>query len=186
MMDFASLLPEHGYSIAFVGAVLEGETVLILAGLAANRDYLSWPALIALGAAGGFIGDQIYFAIGRRFGAHVLAKFPRLQGAAQRAERLIIRFPHLVVIGVRFTYGLRIAGPMVIGMSRMHWIHFAWLNALGALIWSAIWVGLGYLAGEALTAAMGNLKHIEHVVFAVALALAVIVTVFLHWRRRRN
>jgi membrane protein DedA with SNARE-associated domain len=185
-LHLATLIPEHGYGIAFLGALLEGETVLILAGLAANRGYLDWPLLIAIGAAGGFLGDQIYFAIGHHFGNRVLDRFPRFKPMAERVDAMIVRYPHLAVIGVRFTYGLRTAGPMIIGMGRMHWLQFALLNALGAIIWSTCWVGLGYLAGSALEAALGNLKHVEHVVFAVALLILAAVSVVLHLRRRRQ
>ncbi len=184
-IHLSTLLPQHGYGIAFLGALFEGETILVLAGLAANRGYLWWPVVVLLGALGGFIGDQIYFFIGRKYGAHVLARFTSLRTGAAHVEALIARYPHWVVIGVRFTYGLRIAGPMAIGMSKMHWMQFAMLNALGAIVWSSAWVGLGYVAGTALEAAIGNLKHVEHVIFGVALVVAVVVSVYLHWRRRK-
>src|SRR5262245_51635938 len=104
MHAVAQFIHSNGYALAFVGAAFEGESVLTLAGLAASRGYLSWQVLVLIGAVGGFLGDQIYFAIGRRFGARILARFPRLHPAARRVDRLIVRYPHLVVLGVRFAY----------------------------------------------------------------------------------
>ena len=181
----SQLIPTHGYWLAFVGALLEGETVLALAGFAANQGYLAVPALIIVGAAGGLLGDQILFAIGRRFGARVLGPFPRITRRAGRATRLIERYPRFSVIAVRFIYGLRIIGPIAIGMSRIGRVRFAVLNAFGAVIWSACWVGAGYAASGAVEASVGNLKHVEHAVLAIALAVAIVATVVLRlWRRR--
>jgi membrane protein DedA with SNARE-associated domain len=184
-VHLSQLIPTHGYWLAFVGALLEGETMLALAGLAANQGYLAVPALIVVGAAGGLLGDQILFAIGRRFGARVLGPFPRIARRAGRATRLIERYPRFSVIAVRFIYGLRIIGPIAIGMSRIGRFQFAALNAFGAAIWSACWVGAGYVAGSAVEASVGNLKHVEHIVMAIALAVAIVATIVLRlWRRR--
>jgi membrane protein DedA with SNARE-associated domain len=185
-LDLAQLFPTHGYWLAFAGAVFEGETMLALAGLAANRGYLALPMLIVAGAIGGFLGDQIYFAIGRRFGARFLGRFPRLARRAGRATALVERHPEFSVIAVRFMYGLRVVGPIAIGMCRIGWLRFAALNALGAALWSACWIGAGYVAGTAVEAALGNLKHVEHAFFAAALGVAIIATIAVRWRRRRG
>src|SRR5215510_7415240 len=113
----AQFIPTHGYWLTFVGALLEGETMLVLAGLAANRGYLILPTLIALGAVGGFLGDQIIFALGRRYGQRMLERFPSLKRRAGQATRLVERYPELSIVAVRFIYGLRIIGPVTIGMS---------------------------------------------------------------------
>jgi len=184
--DLARLIPEHGYWLTLLGALLEGETLLVLAGLASSRGYLALPELVALGALGGFVGDQIYFAVGRRAGARVLARYPRAAAHAGRATSLIERFPELSVVLIRFLYGLRIVGPIAIGMTRIGWLHYAALNALGALAWSAAWLGLGYVAGTAVEALLGDLKHVEHLLFAVALGVLAIASIVLHRRRRRG
>ena len=182
----ASLIGDHGYWVTFVGALLEGETILALAGLAAERGYLHLPLLMAIGAVGGFTGDQIYFLIGRRAGPRLLARYPRFQPRARRVAAMIERYPELAVIGVRFLYGLRTVGPAAIGMSRIAWWHFAALNAIGAALWSVCWIGAGYLTGETVEMLLGTLRHAERKLFAVAGVVAVVVTIYLHWRRRRN
>jgi membrane protein DedA with SNARE-associated domain len=39
----------------------EGETILILAGLAAHQGYLSLPEVIAAACLGSFCGEQLFF-----------------------------------------------------------------------------------------------------------------------------
>ncbi len=183
MQHLAPLVSEHGYWVTFVGALLEGETILALAGLAAQRGYLHLPLLMAIGAVGGFAGDQIYFAIGRRWGARLLERFPRFRWRAARVAAMIERHPELAVIGVRFVYGLRTIGPAAIGMSSIPWWHFALLNAAGAAIWSTCWVAAGYVTGETVEMMLGNLRHVERVLFAVAGVVALVATILLRWRR---
>lgn len=181
----SQFIPTHGYWLTFVGSLFEGETMLVLAGLAVNRGYLVFTTLLALGALGGFLGDQIIFGLGRRYGSRILERFPSIARRAAQATSLVERYPELSVLGVRFMYGLRLIGPITIGMSRIGWLHFAGLNAIGAVAWSSVWLTVGYVAGAAIEAMLGSLKHVEHALFGSAVVVAVIASVLLHLRRRR-
>ena len=184
-IDFAPLVAEYGYPAAFVGAVFEGETVLVLAGLFAHRGVLHLPLLIALGALGGAVGDIAYFTIGRRYGPTLLERFPKFAPAAERVHALIERFPELAIFGIRFLYGLRTVGPAVIGASAVSWPRFLLLNALGALVWSACWIGAGYVLGEAAHRLLGHVMHIGREFFIASAVVALVVTIVLRLRRRR-
>jgi membrane protein DedA with SNARE-associated domain len=142
-----SLIATHGYWILAAGCLLEGESALLLAGLAAHAGYLNPFAVLTIAALAGFAGDQFYFWLGRRQGAGVLARWPSIAAQAGRVCRLIERYPAGIAIAVRFAYGLRIAGPILIGMSRMRALQFAVLNALGALVWAVTIGGAGWLFG---------------------------------------
>ena len=183
-MDLASLLQGYGYSVVVVGTVLEGETILALAGLAAHRGYLALPWVIAVAAAGGFLGDQIYFFVGRFYGQRVLDRFPKLAPGVARVSRVLDRYGAPIIILVRFMYGLRAVGPIAIGMTGVHWLRFALFNALGAILWAVLIGSLGYALGSALTLVLGDLKHIEEWVFG-ALALAGIAAALIVRVRRR-
>lgn len=181
-MDLASAVQQYGYPAVFAGSLLEGETVLALAGLAAHRGYLALHWVVALGALGGFLGDQIYFALGRRYGERLVERWPRLAAPLARAAPLVERHGAWLVVGVRFMYGLRIAGPVALGMSRIGWLRFAGFNLLGAALWAPLFAGAGYLLGDALEGVLGDFKRIEHWVFA---ALAVLgLAAWLALRRR--
>jgi membrane protein DedA with SNARE-associated domain len=182
-IEFAPLVMKYGYAAVVGGALLEGESVLVLAGLAAHRGYLELPWLVLLGAAAGMLGDIIYFAIGRRFGPSLLKRFPRFAPSAARAQALIRRFPRAAVLAVRFLYGLRTVGPAVIGSGQMAWGRFLLLNAIGALVWSATWVGAGYLLGGAAARVFGDVARIERELFLGIALAALVVTLILRARR---
>jgi len=182
-IEFAPLVVRYGYAAVVGGALLEGESVLVLAGLAAHRGYLELPWLVLLGAGAGMLGDIIYFAIGRRFGPLLLQRFPRFAPSAARAQALIRRFPRVAVIAVRFLYGLRTVGPAVIGSGEMAWGRFLLLNAIGAIAWSATWVCAGYLLGGAAARVFGNVAQIERELFLGIALAALVITLVLRARR---
>lgn len=182
-MDLAPLIEQHGYTITFVGALIEGETVMILAGLAAHRGYLHLPLLAALAALGSFLGDQMYFLIGRRYGERLVARFPRLEPGVRHADALLLRYAGTAVIAVRFLYGLRVLGPIAMGMTRLKWRTFCAFNAVGAILWSLCWLVVGYVLGELAGLLLGDLRRIEHWLFVGLAATALAVVAYLHWRR---
>jgi membrane protein DedA with SNARE-associated domain len=184
-IDLAPWIATYGYPATLVGALFEGETVLVLSGLFAHRGVLDLRWLIALGAIGGATGDILYFALGRRYGKALLARFPKYAPAADRVQAMIRSHPEMSIFGIRFLYGLRTVGPAVIGSSAVPWPRFLMLNALGALVWSACWVGAGYVLGEAAQRLLGRVMHVERELAVVALVVAVIASIVLRLRRRR-
>ncbi len=183
--EYVALIERYGYVATFVGTLFEGETLLILSGVVAHRGYLSLPVVIALGAAGGALGDLAFFLVGRHYGTHLLERFPRFAPAAARMHALIERHPTAAVLGVRFMYGLRTAGPAIIGTTRMSLLHFVTVNLAGALLWSACWAGAGYLFGKAAEVLLGDLARVERELFIGVLLAGIVVAVALRvWRAR--
>ena len=64
-MDLPALLHQYGYALIFVGALVEGETLLMLGGYFAHRGYLDLARVIATAFVGAVCGDQFFFYIGR-------------------------------------------------------------------------------------------------------------------------
>jgi membrane protein DedA with SNARE-associated domain len=174
-----------GYLAVLVGALLEGEAVLLLAGLAAQHGYLSFPIVVAVGVTGGFVSDQALFLIGRRYGNRLLERFPSVAARAPRVQALVRHWDVLAIILVRFLYGLRIAGPLVIGSCGIAPWRLVLFNLIGAGIWACLVAGIGYFAGQVVQQWFGRLHH-THVLLLMAAVLAVmIVSILIAWRRRQ-
>jgi len=182
-MTLAALIQSHGYWLLAVGCLLEGETVLLLAGFAAHRGHLELQWVVLVAAAAGFSGDEGFFWLGRRHGAAVLARWPAAARQAQRVQALIVRYQGAVIVFVRFAYGLRTAGPVIIGMSPIATWRFAAFNALGALLWACVVGGVGWVFGQAAEAALGQLQQIEG---WLLLGLATASVAGWAWRRLRQ
>lgn len=149
-MNIAEWVQSYGYVAVAVGTFLEGESVLLVAGAAASRGHLSMPVVIAIAALASFLGDQLYFWVGRRYGAALLLRYPSLQPRAARVRGLLDRHHLPLILSIRFLYGLRIAGPIALGMSSVSWLQFLLLNGLAALLWALVIASLGYGTGHAL------------------------------------
>ena len=185
-MSIAALIQDYGYVAVFVGTLLEGESVLILAGLAAHLGYLALPGVMITAVVGSFLGDQVFFYLGRRYGPALLRRFPMLAARAARMQKLLQRFHLPLILGVRFLYGLRTVGPMVIGMSGIAWPRFFLLNLIGAIVWAITIAGAGYLFGHALELLLVDMKHYEGMLLAAIAAAGVVVWLVYRWRQRRQ
>lgn len=183
-MNLAALVTHYGYWAILVGTFFEGETILVLGGLAAHLGYLELPWVIAAGFAGSLLGDQLYFFIGRRHGQAQLQKHPGWQAPAERVLRMLHRHQNWLILGFRFLYGLRTITSFAIGMSPVTVTRFIVLNAAGALVWAAMVGGLGFSFGQAFEVFIGRVKHYELVTTGIVLGAGLVLWAA-HLLRRR-
>ena len=180
-MTWGALIETYGYWLLAADSLLEGETILILAGFAVRRGHLYLFAVLSIASVASFVGNQFYFWLGRRHGPAVLARWRSVALQSDRIYRLIAHYPAAVIIGIRFVYGLRIAGPVVIGMSQISAYRFGLLNALGAVLWACLVAGIGWVFGRAAELALDEIEHFE-----MWLLLGLAATVVIAWWTSRR
>ncbi|HEY8607673.1 MAG TPA: DedA family protein [Noviherbaspirillum sp.] len=153
-MEISQLIHEYGYLAVAIGSFFEGEAVLLAGSVAAYHGHLALPLVLLLGALFSFLGDQPYFFAGRHYGPAVLSRYPSIATRKGRIDEMLEKHHVLLVLSLRFLYGLRIAGLLALGMSRMSPLRFLVLDFIGALIWAtavtAAGLGLGKLLEEVL------------------------------------
>ena len=134
--------------------VVPSETVLIAfgvatAGSADPRIFL----LLLCAAAGAFVGDNLSYLIGWRFGPWATRRFfaPGSKGAARRdwAERSLRRFGMGLIIVCRFIPGGRTAVTLCCGLIRYSWRRFCAATAIASVIWASYAFLAGRLGGKA-------------------------------------
>jgi membrane protein DedA with SNARE-associated domain len=180
-MTLGSLIEEYGYWLLAADSLLEGQTILVLAGFAARRGRLSLFAVLGIAAVASFVGNQFYFWLGRMHGPSVLVRWPSRAQQFDRIYRLFAHYPATVIVGIRFVYGLRIAGPVVIGMSPISGYRFGLLNALGAVLWACLVAGVGWVFGRAAELVLDELGPFE-----MWLLLGLLTAGVIAWWTRRN
>jgi membrane protein DedA with SNARE-associated domain len=186
-VDFPGLVSQYGYYAVLVGAFLEGETVLALAGLAAHRGYLDFWTVTVIAGVAGFLGDQFYFFLGRTRGGAILARFPDARQKAHRFDDLLAKWHAPLIVSIRFLYGFRILGPILLGMGRVPAWKFVVYNAIGAAIWAPLVAGAGWAFGHAVEAFLADVHQYEAWIFAaLAVAGGVALLVSIRRDRRRN
>ncbi len=176
IVDTSGLIATYGYPLVVVGAVLEGETVVIAAGYMAHRHHLSFPVVVACAAIGGSVGDLGFFLIGRRFGERAVAHLPSsVRKSVARARDAVRDNPKRVLLTMRFLYGMRMALPILCGASPMPLRRFGWYDVATAIVWSLLFSGIGYAFGAAATVAIHEIERYEWVVLLGAISLGLIV-----------
>lgn len=185
-MSLESLLAEYGYWLIFAATFIEGESVVLIAGVAAAAGHLSLPWVFIAAYIGSYLGDQLWFHVGRRYGKRLLERFPRFQSPANRVFRLLERYDTGFILTFRFVYGVRNVTPFALGMSNVSALRFAVLNCVAAGMWAITFSGAGYLFGHAVIAVVGDMKaYIGYVLLALVL-VALGLWLFKVLRKRRE
>lgn len=169
-----------------LGTFLEGETILIIAGFLTHRGYLSLQYVIAAAFTGSFLGDQLYFYIGRYRGTRFLEKRPSIRPRVERFLLMLNRHKILIIISFRFLYGLRTIAPFAVGLSDIPQSKFFILNILSAAVWAAVFGIGGYLFGQALEILMNDIKKFELVIIFIIISAAVILFFIKYYRTKKQ
>ena len=167
-------LQHYGYIAVLLGCLLEGETVVILAGIAVHKGLFSLPMLMGVVWVGGMLGDIVLYLLGYFFGQKLLTALKWRKGRVRKVQGMIRRHQYWVVFGVRFLYGLRIVGPVVIGTSGIPIRTFLFFNLLGAAVWALLFTLLGYLIGPAVLSAYAHVEQYQGWALGGIAALAVL------------
>ena len=182
---FEQLVQHYGAAGVALGAALEGETVVTAGGFLAHRGLLNPYVAAACAFLGSCLMDQLLFFAGRYQRERALVKRLLAKPAMARALGFIHRYPSAFCFSFRFIYGLRVAGPLAIGVSAIPTRRFVLLNLLSAAIWACLFTFIGYHFGNAIEVAFHHLIDGNRgIVVAVAVA-AVALIVWLIARARR-
>jgi len=181
-VHFQQLLREyieiHGYWVLFAGTFLEGEAILIMAGFLAFEGHLQLGGVILTAFAGSFLGDQLYFYLGRLKGKSLLRRFHFIARRFREALRLIEKYGVFVAFISRFTYGLRIVLPVILGITGLPSRTFLAINLGSALVWAAIFSLAGYLFGKSASLFLEDVGKYEHYLLGTLAGLIMTIWLF--------
>lgn len=174
----ADLITEYGYLAILLGCFLEGETVLVLGAIAAKLGFLDIGLVILSGMTGTFVGDSLYFFLGRCYGDRLLRKWPVWRKRAVVVKKLLRKYDTWFIIGFRFVYGMRSICPFVIGMSNVSPRRFMALDLVAGGAWAALVGGASYALGSAVELFIYRLQGFEIYIVALVVGLALGAWVF--------
>ena len=167
----------------FVGFVLPGETVAVLAGVAAKLGHVSLAAVLAVVIGAAIVGDTVGYEVGRHLGARVLSwrALDRRRKRLDDAQALLARRGGTAVFLARWVAFFRAVMPALAGTSRMPYPRFLAVNAAGGLAWGVTAVLLGYAAGASYAVVEKSFGTGAAVVVLLVAVVALVV-----WRVRRH
>ena len=157
--EIASVINTYGewfYLGIFVWTFLEGETVVIFSGYAGYHGIVDPVQILFAAWLGSFLGDQVWFFLGRRYGEALMNRFPKWRPRVEIALDLLYEFKTLFILSFRFIYGIRNVSSFAVGLSEISWARYSATNFIAAGVWAGSFVTAGYLFGHASEAALGK------------------------------
>ncbi len=143
-----------------IGLIFPGGEVVFLAGIAASGTgaailgdaKLSAPLLFTLAPVAAIVGGEVGYWFGKKFGRKFFNR-PNTRFFNQRmvatTEKWLIKYgPRKALVFGRFVPFARTLINPVCGVTNLDHKLFSTWNAIGAIIWTQVAIGIGYLLGD--------------------------------------
>lgn len=176
MIDFIThLLIEYKYWIVIIGALIEGEVILLLASGAAYHGYLNIYGVVGIAFLGVLFHDHALFFLGRAYGNRLLEKNQTIHRKAQRVLELCRKYENFFILGFRFIYGIRTITPMIIGMNRIPIVKYSVLTITAGIIWSVV-IGVGgYYSAAAIDVVIENFAKYQKILAGILFVIGILL-----------
>lgn len=178
---FIEWLKEYGYIVLFAWSILEGELGLVMAGIMSHTGDMLLPIALMVGAFGGFVGDQIYFYIGRFNKKYIHDKLRSQRRKFAIAHLLLKKYGWPLIFVQRYMYGMRTVIPMAIGLTKYSSRDFAIINFVSAVFWAALTIIPAFYFGDELLKLLAWIK--SHWYFAIPLVITIVGSISFMFNR---
>jgi membrane-associated protein len=180
---FAVIFCETGLVVT---PFLPGDSLLFAVGaLAASPgSVLSLPWLIPLLIIAAVAGDAVNYAIGRYVGPRIFSKETSWllnRKHLDRAQEFYDRYGAKTIVLARFVPIVRTFAPFVAGIGKMEYSRFWFYNCIGAVVWVAGFLVLGYIFGG-----FEIVKENHSMVVLGIIGISVLPMIYEFWKSRQE
>jgi membrane-associated protein len=181
-----------------IGLVFPGGEVVFLAGMAASgaganvlgEAKLSAPLLFILAPIAAIVGGEVGYWFGKTYGRKFFER-PDSRFFNQKMVRTVEKWlgkygpRKALVIGRFIPFGRTLINP-ICGVVQLDRKTFSTWNAIGAIIWTQVAIGIGYLLGDALSTRANTYLYGVVAVILLITGLPMVLEVFKEWRTKRH
>ena len=177
-----------------IGLVFPGGEVVFLAGIAASGSgtallgdaKLSAPLLFALAPVAAIVGGEVGYWFGKKYGRKFFER-PNTrffnQKMVETTEKWLMKYgPRKALVFGRFIPFARTLINPVCGVTNLERKLFSTWNAIGAIIWTQVAIGIGYLLGDVIKGSVN--KYLYPVVGIIVLVSLVPLLVGIYQERK--
>jgi membrane protein DedA with SNARE-associated domain len=157
--NLENFLASYGYIAVFLGTFIEGELFLLVAGFFIKHGFLQLLPTFLFSILGALTHELIYFFLGRWKGRHILLGNKYTKKRYKKAKKLVEKYGIYSLFAIRFLYGMRVVPMMLMGATGFNLYKFLFFNILSLIIWTVIFLSLGYFLGHIAITLFGDLKH---------------------------
>jgi membrane protein DedA with SNARE-associated domain len=159
-------------TLLIAGFFVPGFAILITSGMMAAQGSLSPWQTIAAGIAGGFIGDQVAYAVGYLMGDRLLHNQP---GALKKLGDAFTKKGGYILLWFHIVGPLRMVIPCVAGSLRFSFLRWLVLDTIGLVLWILFGFYLGWFT-------VGPLKRYGAIASYVIFGAVILLIVYTLWK----
>ncbi len=181
-----------------IGLVFPGGEVVFLAGMAASSSganvlgdaKLSAPLLFLTAPIAAIVGGEVGYWFGRKYGRKFFERPDTRffnQNMVKRVEKLLAKYgPRKALVFGRFIPFARTLLNPTCGVVLLERKLFSTWNAIGAIIWTQVAIGIGYLLGDALGDRANSYLYIAVGVIVLITLIPMAYGLFKEWRTKHH
>ena len=181
-----------------IGLVFPGGEVVFLAGMAASSAgtdvlgdaKLSAPLLFATAPIAAIVGGEVGYWFGKKYGRKFFERPDTRffnQTMVRRVEKLLAQYgPRKALVFGRFIPFARTLLNPTCGVVLLERKLFSTWNAIGAIIWTQVAIGIGYLLGDALGDRANSYLYIAIGVIVLITLIPMVYGLFKEWRTKHH
>jgi membrane-associated protein len=181
-----------------IGLVFPGGEVVFLAGMAASSAgadvlgdaKLSTPLLFATAPIAAIVGGEVGYWFGRKYGRKFFERPDTRffnQNMVRRVEKLLAQYgPRKALVFGRFIPFARTLLNPTCGVVLLDRKLFSTWNAIGAIIWTQVAIGIGYLLGDALGDKANSYMYMVVGVIVLITLIPMVYGLFKEWRTKHH
>ena len=181
-----------------IGLVFPGGEVVFLAGMAASSAgadvlgdaKLSTPLLFLTAPIAAIVGGEVGYWFGRKYGRKFFERPDTRffnQNMVRRVEKLLAQYgPRKALVFGRFIPFARTLLNPTCGVVLLDRKLFSTWNAIGAIIWTQVAIGIGYLLGDALGDRANSYLYIAVGVIVLITLIPMAYGLFKEWRTKHH
>ena len=177
-----------------IGLVFPGGEVVFLAGIAASGSgaallgdaKLSAPLLFALAPIAAIAGGEVGYWFGKKYGRGFFERGETRfynKKMVKTVEKWLLKYgPRKALVIGRFIPFVRTLINPVCGVANLDRKLFSTWNAIGAIIWTQLAIGIGYLLGDAIE---GSVNKYLYPIVGLIVVVSVLPITFDTYRHRK-
>lgn len=178
-----------------IGLVFPGGEVVFLAGIAASGSgaallgdaKLSAPLLFALAPIAAITGGEVGYWFGKKYGRGFFERRETRfynKKMVETIEKWLLKYgPRKALVIGRFIPFVRTLINPVCGVANLDRKLFSTWNAIGAIIWTQVAIGIGYLLGDAIE---GSVNKYLYPIVGLIVIVSVLPIAFDAYRHRKQ
>jgi membrane protein DedA with SNARE-associated domain len=198
--ELTTLIVRHGYLLLALWAMLDqvglpapAIPLLIGAGALAGTGQLDIGVVLFVSTAGAVAGDLVWYEAGRRRGGAVLKILCKValepDSCVRKTKSTFARYGERSLLVAKLIPAYQSLASALAGMSGMSVWRFLLFDIPGALLWSGLFAGVGYLLHDQIDRAIQLTTDYGFMLFAVlaaGLAAWIAWKLFHRWHFRRS